>query len=61
MYIIASVYSHLVVCKLLPQQFILDCQLFFDIAHIAFATGGSWKTSADTFCKIVDDKTIFKT
>ena len=28
---IASVYSHLVVCKLLPQQFILDCQLFFDI------------------------------
>ena len=58
---IASVYSHLVVSKLLPQQFILHCQLFFDIAHIAFATGGSWKTSADTFCKIVDDKTIFKT
>ena len=40
---IASVYSHLVVCKLLPQQFILDCQLFFDIAHIAFATGGPGK------------------
>lgn len=43
MYMIASVYSHLVVCKLLPQQFILDCQLFVDITHIAFATGGPGK------------------